>query len=75
MASMGGQFLVGVAAEHRAAAGVAAGEVLEVDLELDNAPREVEEAWAAATRERRIAKAVEGCARKDSLTTLYGSGL
>ena len=41
IASMGGQFMVGVSAEHRAAAGVAAGDVLEVDVELDTAPREV----------------------------------
>lgn len=94
IASMGGQFLVGVSAEHRAASGVAAGDVLDVDIELDTAPREVEvpadlaaaldadpavraafdlqapsirkeavrsveEAKAAATRERRIAKAVD----------------
>jgi uncharacterized protein YdeI (YjbR/CyaY-like superfamily) len=38
---MGGRFMVGVAAEHRAAAGVAAGDEVDVDLELDLAPREV----------------------------------
>jgi uncharacterized protein YdeI (YjbR/CyaY-like superfamily) len=31
-----------LAAEHREAAGVAAGEEIEVDLELDTAPREVD---------------------------------
>jgi hypothetical protein len=36
------EYLIGVAAEHRAAAGVKAGDEVEVDLELDTAPREVE---------------------------------
>jgi hypothetical protein len=54
VAVMGGQHLVPVAAEHRAAAGVEAGQVVEVDLEPDTAPREVDvpaelaEALAAA---------------------------
>jgi hypothetical protein len=42
IAVMGGQVLVGVSAENRAAAGVSAGDVLDVDLTLDTAPREVE---------------------------------
>ena len=41
VAVMGGAYLVGVSAEHRAGAGVAAGDVVDVDLELDTAPREV----------------------------------
>jgi hypothetical protein len=41
VAVMGGQFMLGVSAEHRAGAGVAAGELIDVDLELDTAPREV----------------------------------
>jgi bifunctional DNA-binding transcriptional regulator/antitoxin component of YhaV-PrlF toxin-antitoxin module len=40
--SRGGQSLVPVSAEHRAAAGVAAGDTVEVDVELDDAPRVVE---------------------------------
>jgi hypothetical protein len=91
----GGQYLLGVSAEHRAAAGVAAGDMLDVELELDSAPREVtvpadlaaaldarpgsrrafdalsystrsghvqsvEGAKTEATRQRRIAKIVEG---------------
>jgi hypothetical protein len=36
-----GVFMLGVSAEHRAAAGVQAGDELEVELELDTAPREV----------------------------------
>jgi hypothetical protein len=42
VASMGGRFLVPLSAEHRAAAGVAAGDDVEVDIEVDDAPREVE---------------------------------
>jgi hypothetical protein len=41
VAVMGGAYLVGVSAEHRAGAGVAAGDVVDVDLELDTAAREV----------------------------------
>jgi Bacteriocin-protection, YdeI or OmpD-Associated/Domain of unknown function (DUF1905) len=39
---MGGRFLVPLSAEHRAAAGVEAGQAVTVDLDLDTAPREVE---------------------------------
>jgi hypothetical protein len=42
VARMGGRFLVSLSAENRAAAGVAAGDEVDVDLELDDAPREVE---------------------------------
>ena len=42
VARMGGRFLVSLSAENRAAAGVAAGDEVEVDLELDDAPRQVE---------------------------------
>ena len=42
VAVYGDTYMLGVAAEHRAAAGVEAGDELEVDLELDTAPREVE---------------------------------
>jgi hypothetical protein len=42
IARMGGQFMLGVAAEHRTAAGVAAGDELDVELELDTEPRTVE---------------------------------
>jgi uncharacterized protein YdeI (YjbR/CyaY-like superfamily) len=34
-------FMVSLSAEHRAGAGVAGGDEVEVDLELDSAPREV----------------------------------
>ncbi len=50
VAVMGGEFMVGVSAEHRVAAGVAAGDVLAITLELDTASRiiEVPEDLAAA---------------------------
>jgi hypothetical protein len=42
VARMGGRHLVPLAAEHRTAAGVAAGDEVVVDIELDDAPRTVE---------------------------------
>jgi hypothetical protein len=42
VAAYGDDYLLPLAAEHRAAAGVAAGDEIEVSLELDTAPREVE---------------------------------
>lgn len=93
IARMGGRFLLPISAEARSSADIAAGDEIDVTVELDDAPREVrvpddlaaalhaagvrarfdalsfthrkehvravEEAKAAATRERRIAKAVE----------------
>jgi len=40
--SMGGRFLFGVNAEQRKATGLAAGDVVEVTIEPDDAPREVD---------------------------------
>lgn len=50
VAVYGGVYMVGVSAEHRGPANVKAGDVIEVDLELDTAPRviEVPEDFAAA---------------------------
>jgi hypothetical protein len=42
IASMGGRFLIPLSAERRSAAGVAAGDEVEVDVELDTQPREVQ---------------------------------
>jgi hypothetical protein len=42
IASMGGRFMVGISAEHRAGAKVAGGDVVDVDIELDTAPRAVD---------------------------------
>ena len=41
VAVLGGRYMVGVSAEHRAGAGVAGGDKVDVDIELDTAPREV----------------------------------
>ena len=41
VARMGGRFLISLSAENRAAAGVAAGDQVEVGIEPDAAPREV----------------------------------
>lgn len=42
VAPMGGEFMLPVSAEHREAAGVAAGDEVDVDLELDTEPRVLE---------------------------------
>jgi len=42
VASMGGRFLVPLSAENRSAAGVAAGDEVDVEIALDDAPREVQ---------------------------------
>jgi hypothetical protein len=42
VAVYGGVFMLGVSAEHRAAAGVQAGDELDIDIELDTALREVD---------------------------------
>lgn len=41
VATIGGRFMVGVSNEVRASAGVAAGDEVDVEMELDTAPREV----------------------------------
>ncbi|MGZ8438428.1 MAG: YdeI/OmpD-associated family protein [Candidatus Limnocylindrales bacterium] len=41
VAVMGGAYMIGVSAESRAGAGVAGGDEVDVDIELDTAPREV----------------------------------
>lgn len=42
IAVMGGVYMVGISAENRAGAGVAGGDEVDVDIELDTAPRVVE---------------------------------
>ncbi|KAA0018071.1 YdeI/OmpD-associated family protein [Antrihabitans cavernicola] len=42
VATMGGRYMVGVSAENRAVTGVSAGDEVDVDIELDTAPREVD---------------------------------
>ena len=41
VAVMDGTYMIGVSAEHRAGAGVSAGDEVDIELELDTAPREV----------------------------------
>ena len=41
VAAMGGRFMIPLSAENRTAAGVAAGDEVDVDIEVDTAPREV----------------------------------
>jgi hypothetical protein len=41
VATMSGQFMIPVSAEHRTGACVAAGDEVEVDIELDSEPREI----------------------------------
>lgn len=41
VAVMGGEYLIGVSAENRTGAGVAAGDKVDVSIELDPAPREI----------------------------------
>ncbi|HEX6475423.1 MAG TPA: YdeI/OmpD-associated family protein [Candidatus Limnocylindria bacterium] len=41
VAVLGGRYMLGVSAENRAAAGVQGGDSIDVELELDTAPREV----------------------------------
>jgi hypothetical protein len=41
VAPMGGRFMIPISAEHRAGAGVAAGNEVDVDIELDTEPREI----------------------------------
>jgi hypothetical protein len=42
IARMGGRYLLGVSADRRTAAGISGGDVLDVDVELDTAPRTVD---------------------------------
>jgi hypothetical protein len=65
VARMGGEFLVGLNREVRDGAGVEAGDTVEVELELDTAPREVDVPPALAqalARDRAAAAAYEGMA-------------
>lgn len=63
VASMGGRFMVGVSAQVREAAGVAGGDTLDVDIELDTEPREVtvpKELAAALKKEPEARRVFDG---------------
>ncbi len=64
VARMRGEFLVGLSREVREGAGVAAGDAVEVALELDTAPREVE-----------VPPALAGAFAKDSVAKTAFDGL
>lgn len=59
IASMGGKFLIGFSAEHRAKSGLKGGEKIDVELTLDTAPRvvDVPPELAAALGKDKAAKA------------------
>jgi hypothetical protein len=63
VAHMGGEFLVGLSRAVREGAGVQAGDMVEVELELDDAPREVDVPEALAS----------ALAAQPSLRTIYDS--
>jgi hypothetical protein len=42
IARMGGEYWLGVSAERRTAAGISAGDLLDLEIELDTAPRQIE---------------------------------
>jgi hypothetical protein len=63
VAAMDGRSMIGVSAENRAAARVEGGDVIEVDLELDTAPREVTvppELAAALKKDAKARKTFDG---------------
>ena len=78
LGSMGGQFLIPVSAEHRAAAGIEAGDALDVGIELDAAPREVEVPadLAAALKKAGARKAFDALSftrRKEAVVQVEGA--
>ena len=63
IAPMGGQYLLGLNAENRAAAGAAAGDELDIEIALDTTPREVtvpSDLAAALVSDERASAAFDG---------------
>jgi hypothetical protein len=63
VATMGGRFMLGVSGDVREKAGVAAGDQIDVDIELDTRPREVEvpaDLAQALKRDRKAKKHFDG---------------
>mgnify|MGYP003680146640 CR=1 FL=1 len=80
IASMGGRFLIPVAGEHREAAGLSAGDTVEVVLELDTAPRTVDvpDDLAAALAEAGVRDAFDALspsAQKAHVTSVTGTAV
>lgn len=75
IAPYGGRYLLPVAAEHREAAGLEAGQRVTVGLELDTAPREVEvpedlESALRKAKKREDFDALSSTARKEHVRSL-----
>ena len=63
VAVMGGKFMIGVSNENRRAAGIAAGDTVDVDVELDTKPRELavpDDFAKALGRDAKAKKVFEG---------------
>jgi hypothetical protein len=80
LATMGGRFLLPVAAEHREAAGLTAGDPVDVVLELDTAPRTVDvpDDLAAALEGAGVRAAFDALspsARKAHVTSVEGTSV
>ena len=71
VASRGGRFLVPLSAEQRAGAGVAAGDEVDVDVELDTAPREVDVPADLAAALDAFRAAVDASLRHDGVTLVH----
>lgn len=78
IARMGGRYLLGVSSDRRAGAGVSAGDVLDVEVELDTAVRDVElpdDLAAALAEEPEAARFFESLSySKQSWHTLQVTG-
>ena len=70
IASMGGKFMLGISAENRELAGVAAGDEITVNVELDTKPREVnvpDDLIAALNKDKKAKEFFEGLSYSNKL--------
>ena len=75
VAVMRGKFMIGVSADVRTAAGVAGGETVDVDLELDTEPREVTvppDFTAALDRDAAAKRTFDGLSYSNKYRYVYG---
>src|SRR5712664_515823 len=78
VAVMGGKFMLGVSNEVRSSAGVAAGDTVDIDLELDTEAREVElppDFAAALARDAKAKKFFEGLSYSKKLRLVIPIGV
>ncbi|HEY2794987.1 MAG TPA: YdeI/OmpD-associated family protein [Micromonosporaceae bacterium] len=79
VAVMGGVFMLGISAEHRKGSGVSVGDEIDVELVLDEAPREVElpadfaAALAADERAAAAYAALSPSRKKAQVTSIEGA--